>query len=335
MKKQPAPTPHPELTRREFITRVGGAAAVLAAAGGIGATLWRREHHVPGFEERPGLVLPSYAVERPTGAPTLAIAHGADTAKVVAAAIGELGGIEQFIRPGDVVLLKPNSGFDRPAISGATTHPEMLRAVAQLVLAAGAARVIVADNPINSPAGAFIKNGLRAVADELGLRIILPDPNAFVPIQVNGRTLRQWPFFERAFRRVDKVIGLAPCKDHNACEASMTMKNWYGLLGGRRDQFHQSIHEVIADFALMIKPTLVILDGMRVMVRNGPTGGRPSDLKPMNMVIAGTDMVAVDACGTARMLGRDLARIDYLALASERGLGNMDWKSGNWREAQT
>ena len=53
----------------------------------------------------------------------------------------------------------------------------------------------------------------------------------------------------------------------------MTMKNWYGLLGGRRNQFHQHIHSIVSDFALMMKPTLVILDGMNVLMSNGPTGG--------------------------------------------------------------
>jgi hypothetical protein len=101
----------------------------------------------------------------------------------------------------------------------------------------------------------------------------------------------------------------------------MTMKNWYGLLGGRRNQFHQHIHSIISDFALMIQPTLVVLDGMHVLMSNGPTGGRLSDVKEMGTVVAGTDMVSVDSYGYTKLLGRDLDNLEYIHKAHNRGLG--------------
>ena len=82
----------------------------------------------------------------------------------------------------------------------------------------------------------------------------------------------------------------------------------------------------------MIQPTLVILDGMDVLMSNGPTGGRLSDVKSVNTVIAGTDMVAVDSCGYGQLLGRDVANLEYLHKAHARGLGNMDWKTSKWKE---
>ncbi len=325
------------LSRRQFLARIGATGVAAAGIAGAGAMLWQPRHRVPGLEAEAGpkvLRLPSFAVASSPGAPRLAIARGTDRAALLAAAIGELGGIGRFIQRGDVVLIKPNVGFDRPPAVGATSHPETVAALARLVLEAGADRVILADNPINSPAGCFLKSGLTKVANDLNLDILLPDESRFEPVMVGGAAIGEWSCFTRAFRGVTKVIGLAPAKDHNLCSASMTMKNWYGLLGGRRNQFHQKIHEVVADFALMIEPTLVILDGTRVLMRNGPTGGRPSDVKPMDTIVAGTDMVAVDAFGAAELLGRDLARIKYLSMATERGLGTMDWKSLNPREVQ-
>ena len=82
----------------------------------------------------------------------------------------------------------------------------------------------------------------------------------------------------------------------------------------------------------MVKPTLVVLDGMRILQSNGPTGGRLSDVKAMNTLIVGTDMVAVDACGYARLLGRDADTLGYLRLAHDRGLGRRDWKNLRVRE---
>lgn len=322
------------INRREFLLRAGAAGALIAGGTLGGLALWQRKHYLPGFEAQTGLELPSYAVDAGKNLPSLAIAHGTDHDKTIRAAIGALGGMERFIKKGDVVMIKPNVAFDRPPSLAATTHPEALRALAKLVMEAGAARVFIADNPINSPAGCFLKSGLRAVANDLNLDLFYPEANSFAPLQLKGEILKNWTFFHAPFKKATKVIGLAPCKDHNLCHASMTMKNWYGLLGGRRNQFHQHIHSIVSDFALMMKPTLVVLDGMEVLMRNGPTGGRLSDVKPMGTVVAGTDMVAVDSYGYTHLLERDIAELTYIHKAHDRGLGNKNWKETVYREVQ-
>ena len=114
----------------------------------------------------------------------------------------------------------------------------------------------------------------------------------------------------------------------------MTMKNWYGLLGGRRNQFHQHIHSIISDFALMMQPSLVVLDGMQVLMTNGPTGGRLSDVKQVGTVVAGIDMVAVDSYGYSELLNRDPANLEYLHKAHARGLGNKNWQETAWKEVR-
>ncbi len=322
------------VSRREFLLRAGTTGALIAGAVAGGYALWQPRHFVPGFEPEEGLQLPSFAIEPSPVLPSLAIAHGTDHERTIRAAVAALGGMERFIQRGDVVVLKPNVAFDRPPALAATTHPGALRAVARLVLEAGASQVLVADNPINSPAGCFLKSGLRQVATELNLDLMYPEANAFAPLELQGEVLKHWTFFHEPFKKADKVIGVAPCKDHNLCHASMTMKNWYGLLGGRRNQFHQHIHSIVSDFALMMKPTLVVLDGMSVLMRNGPTGGRLSDVKPMGTVVAGTDMVAVDSYGYSHLLERDPAELTYLHKAHERGLGNMNWEDALHKEVQ-
>lgn len=329
----PAEIPEPRhMTRREFVQR--GALTGAAVGGALigGAALWQREHFVPGFDRKEGLSLPSYAVEEASALPALAVARGADRNPAIRAAVDALGGIGRFIRRGDRVVIKVNAAFDRPAALAATTHPEALRAVAQLCLEAGAREVRVTDNPINSPASCFLKTGLEAVARDLGLTLFYPESSFFADLALDGKILRHWPMLHRPFQAVDKVIGLAPCKDHNLCGASMSMKNWYGLLGGRRNQFHQHIHDIIADFALMIRPTLVVVDGVSVLKSNGPTGGRLSDTKAMNTVVAGTDMVAIDSYCFTHLLERDIAELGYVHNADARGLGVMNWRDLNVKE---
>lgn len=320
------------VSRREFLVRLGITGALIAGSAYAAKKLWVPDHFVPGFEQEKGLQLKSYALEANKLLPTLAIAHGTEHEKTIRAALGVLGGMERFVQHGDVVMIKPNVAFDRPPALAATTHPDALRAVAKLCLEAGASKVIVADNPINSPTGCFLKSGLASVVSEMNLDLLYPETNSFAPLSLDGEVLKQWTFFNTPFKKATKVIGLAPCKDHNLCHASMTMKNWYGLLGGRRNQFHQHIHSIVSDFALMMKPTLVILDGMNVLMSNGPTGGRLSDVKPMNTIVAGTDMVAVDAYGYAHLLERNLDELTYIHKARERGLGNPNWKDTNYKE---
>ena len=329
-----APLPEDSVSRREFLVRLGVTGALIAGSGLATRKLWQPNHYVPGFQEVKGLQLGNYAPEISKVLPSLAIAHGMDHEKTVRAAMAALGGMERFIKKGDVVMIKPNVAFDRPPALAATTHPDALRAVAKLVLECGASKVIIADNPINSPTGCFFKSGLSAVASDMNLDLMYPEANSFSPLSLDGEILKNWTFFHEPFKKANKVIGLAPCKDHNLCHSSMTMKNWYGLLGGRRNQFHQHIHSIVSDFALMMKPTLVILDGMNVLMSNGPTGGRLSDVKPMNTIVAGTDMVAVDAYGYSHLLERDLAELTYIHKAHERGLGNKNWKDTLYKEVQ-
>jgi len=310
----------------------------LAVVGSAGAAAWlrdarRADEYFRDQATSASLTLPSYRVDRGSQAASMCIARGTDPALMVRAAMGEMGGMGAFVNAGDVVLLKPNVAFDRPPALGATTHPSVFTAVAQLCREAGASRIAVADNPINQPEGCFLKTGIQRAAAEVGAEVVLPRPSSFAPAHVDGDVLGTWPLFYQPFEGATKVIGIAPCKDHNLCGASMTMKNWYGLLGGRRNQFHQQIHGIISDFPVLIEPTLVVLDGTRVLTRNGPTGGSLGDVAARNTLVVGTDMVAVDAFGYS-LLGRDPADLEYVHRAEQRGLGTTRWRDQVWREVQ-
>ncbi|MHC4473778.1 MAG: DUF362 domain-containing protein, partial [Planctomycetota bacterium] len=226
---------------------------------------------------------------------------------------------------------KPNAAFDRPAWQGATTSPAVLEAVVAACRRAGAADVIVTDNPIHAPEGCFRKTGLGAAAERAGGRIVLPRAAAFRPVSLPGTLLHGWPVLLDPLRRATKVIGIAPVKDHNLARASLTLKNWYGLLGGPRNRLHQKIDEAIADLAALVVPTLSVLDGTRILFRNGPTGGSPEDVVSGDLVALATDGVALDAFG-ATLLDLDPGDLGYLELAEARGLGTADYASLSPRE---
>ena len=258
----------------------------------------------------------------------LGIARGTEIEAMVRAAIDNIGGIARYIHKGDVVVIKPNVAFERSPQLGATTNPELLRATIRVCREAGASEVRVCDNPIESPEAAFSRSGIKQATLDEKARLYLPSPGSFQMLEVEGaKWISKWPFFWSPFEGANKVIGISPVKDHNLCRASMTTKNWYGLLGGRRNQFHQDIHGIITDLALMMKPTFVLLDGSRVLFRSGPTGGSLSDVKEGRTIVAAQDSLAADAFGWDTLLERASETLpNYFKLSSEKGLGHVNYK---------
>ena len=225
------------------------------------------------------------------------------------------------------MLLKVNAAFATPPLLSATTNPQLVAEVARLCYKAGASSVVVTDNPINDPASCFSLTGIAEAARSQGAKVLLPRARLFRPTTVpSGTLIRNWPILWEPFLGINKVIGIAPVKDHHRSGASMTMKNWYGLLGGRRNIFHQDINTIITELAMMVKPTLVILDGTTAMMTNGPTGGSLSDLKQTNTMIVSTDQVAADAFG-ATLLGKTAADLLYIPRAESAGLGTADYEA--------
>jgi uncharacterized protein (DUF362 family) len=170
--------------------------------------------------------------------------------------------------------------------------------------------------------------------------LLVPRDKQFGPLRSPARVRaglpERWPVFQAPLARATKLIGIAPVKDHNLCSASMNLKNWYGFLGGRRNQLHQAIYEVISDLALLFSPTLVIADATRVMMRSGPTGGRLSDVQPGGAlgrpaVIAAVDPVACDAWCYENLLGRDPGQLAYLSLAAQKIAGLPRFAERDWR----
>jgi len=323
-----ANAPDSEINRRTFLLRLMKAGALIGGAGAF--SFWLYDGHGPGpsGERSSELVsLPDFSM--PELGARISIITGNDRPAAVNLGLKALGGIETFIQRGDRVLIKVNAAFASPPILSATTNPELLAAVVRLCLAAGAASVVVTDNPINDPQSCFVLTGIGEAARTAGARVMLPSDRFFFPTTVpQGRLIREWPLLYDPFEGVTKLIGMAPVKDHHRSGASMIMKNWYGLLGGRRNIFHQDIQNIICELAMMVKPTLVILDGVTTMMTNGPTGGSLSDLKQTNTLIVSTDQVAADAVG-ATLLGKTPQDLPFILKAQAMGLGTADFESLN------
>jgi uncharacterized protein (DUF362 family) len=310
------------MKRREFLIQAAKATAAAAAFSGGG--LWLANRRPSG--SRGLYTIPDFGVERSGLQQDMVVVHGQDAPAMVRTALQAFGGIETFVSPGDRVLIKPNVGFDRPPNLGATTSPEVVGAVVQLCLAAGAAKVIVSDNPINSPAASFNRSGIADATESAGGEVRYISDSDFEPTNIGGVALGQFGAAAELLRGVNRVIGVPTLKDHNPAGMSFAMKNWYGLLGTGRNRFHQDIHNVVADLAMMLSPTLVIGDATRILMKNGPTGGSPADVKPGNTIIVSADAVAIDAYGVT-LLGRTVEDSPSIQLAAQRHIGVADLNS--------
>ena len=332
-------------SRRQFAAQVGGFAAI--AGGAVAGGLFLRDRWgMRGVEPPPPVRLKDYAVGAAPNKPSLIVvrskpvesddypdkldelrAREDQALRMVKAALDEMGGVERFIVKGDVVVVKPNVAFDKNPDLAATSQPDTVAAVVRLCLGAGARKVIVADNPINNPESCFFKTKVGEAAERAGAEVMLPKASHFEQLLIGGETIKDtWSMFYRPFREATKVIGVSPVKDHNLCKATVTMKNWYGLLGNPRNQFHQDIHGIISDFGLMMKPTFVVADARRMLMQHGPTGGSLNDVKRSDTIVVGTDHVAVDSyCVSNKdLLNKDRSQILYLDKAIRRGFGH-EW----------
>ena len=231
---------------------------------------------------------------------------GSDPARLVRAAVAALGGMERFVKRGETVLVKPNMAWDRTPEQGANTHPEVVAEVVRLCRAAGARRVIVTDNPVHDAERVAARSGIRAAVAAAGGELVLPGASGFERTTLGGSVLASWDVLSVLFQ-ADRLVNVPVAKHHSLSRLTCGLKNHMGLIGGSRGRLHQEIHPSLVDLAAAFRPTLTVVDATRVMMRNGPTGGRLEDVAAVNAVAAGTDPVACDAWA-ARQIGLDPAR---------------------------
>jgi len=270
--------------------------------------------------ERLDLITPAEAAERHD----LVVAQGVGKSPsvITKAAIDAFGGMKRFISRGDVVVIKPNIAWDRTPEQAANTNPEVVAAVVKLCLDAGAKKVKVFDRSVNDPRRCYKQSGISDAASSLGAEVSFVDDRRFKDVSIKGQVLTSWPLYADALE-ADKIINIPIAKHHGLAKLTMSMKNWMGIMGGQRGRIHQKIGECLADICLVVKPTLTVLDAVRVLTTNGPQGGSLADVKRLDTVIVGIDQVGIDSYG-ATLFGMKGSDLSYVKAGAAAGLGVMD-----------
>ncbi len=273
---------------------------------------------VPCFKIAPLLAASSPSV--------LGVARGKDYRLLVVKAIEIAGGIGAFVKTGDTVVIKPNMGWDRKPEQGANTHPMVVRTLAELALDAGAAKVQVFDHTCNEKRRCYTNSGIVDELEKIGdprIRWEHIDQRKFVPVDIaRGKSLKRWEIYKDALA-ADCYINVPVAKHHGLSRLSLGLKNSMGVIGGNRGKLHHNIGQELADLATVVQPKLTVIDATRILLRNGPQGGRIQDVKVMDTVIVSSDPVAADAYATT-LFDMQPHEIASTVAAYEMGLGEMD-----------
>lgn len=254
--------------------------------------------------------------------PDVALILGDSPSLITKEAIEALGGMQRFVSKGDKVLVKPNIGWDRTPEQGACTNPEVVKTLVELCFDAGAKEVKVMDNPCNPARRTYVRSGIQKAAKSAGAKVPLPNKHRLKKMSINGDSLKEWEVYTD-FVEADKIINVPIAKTHSLSRLTLGMKNWLGAVGGNRNQLHQNLDLAMIDLAAFFNPVLTVMDGYRILLRNGPQGGRLSDVKIHKTVAAGVDYVALDAVG-ASFFDIKPEELRFLQIAKEKGRGEID-----------
>ena len=293
------------MKRREFISR-----SVFAVGAGITFL---------SLEEAFG-----NSTSNPQAPYDLVAVMGGEPEEMYEKGIAEFGGIKNFVKAGHTVVVKPNIGWDRAPEFGANTNPKLVGKIVSDCIAAGAKEVFVFDNSLDNWRRAYATSGIEKAAKDAGAIVVTGSSEGnYKDVTIpRGKSLKAAKVHEKILE-CDVFINVPVLKHHDGAQISLAMKNLMGIVWDRRFWHSNNLDQCIADMVTYRKPDLNIIDGYRVLKRNGPKGVSVNDAALEKAQIISTDIVAADAAA-ARIFGAEPETIRHIKIAGDAGLGVMD-----------
>ena len=261
------------------------------------------------------------------GAPDLVVVRGGEPEAMVRRALASLGGIEKFVSKGANVVVKPNICVAYHTYEyAATTNPWVVGTLVKMCFEAGAGSVKVMDFPFGGTAQeAYVKSGIKDQVEAAGGEMAYMPGFKYVTTMIpNGVEMKKTDVFDDILK-ADVLINVPIAKHHSLAQLTLGMKNLMGVVRNR-SALHANIGQRLADLSTLIRPQLTVLDAVRILMANGPTGGNLNDVKQLDTILASTDIVAVDSYATT-FFGMQPDDIPYIKTAAAMGLGRNDLKS--------
>jgi uncharacterized protein (DUF362 family) len=278
----------------------------------------------PAVEEQPAAEALTEPAQPSAGAPHLAVARGEDIEALVQRAIASLGGMSVFVPKEAWVIIKPNicvayHGYEYAA----TTNPWVVGALVKLALEAGAKKVQVMDNPFGgTPDQAYKISGIREQVEAAGGEMVSMSIFKYKRTDIpDGLDIQSWDIYDDILQ-ADVLIDVPIAKHHGLARLTLGMKNLMGVVNDRGG-LHPNLGQRLADLTSRVRPALTVVDAVRILTANGPTGGSLDDVRLLNTVIASPDIVAADSYA-ATLFGLQPEEIAYIQKGAAMGLGRSD-----------
>ncbi len=267
---------------------------------------------------------PASATDETLAYPDLIVARGRKPRRLVRQGLKALGGLGRFVQPGSEVIIKPNICVAyRSYEYAATTNPWVVGALVEMALEAGAKRVRVMDYPFGGTCEeAYARSGIRDQVEANGGEMEAISLFKFTPTEIpDGRDLKRCAIYEDVLA-ADVVINVPIAKHHSLAGLTLGMKNLMGTIKDR-PPMHQNLAQRLPDLTSRVRPALTVIDAVRILMANGPTGGSLADVKELNTLVISPDIVAADGYA-ATLFGLQPETLGYLPVAAAMGLGRTD-----------
>ena len=312
-----------KITRRQFLKSLSGTLLFLASYNLLGKLSLAETENFTGRPKK-GI----------KGLYDLVVAEGKDSYRNTVEAVTAMGGMERFVKKGDVVVVKPNMAWDRTPEQAANTDPDVVASVVEMCYKAGAKRVNVFDNPCNNELRVYESSGISKAAKAKGAYVYFTDSWNVIEAKFSRKSkMENWPIFRDALK-CDTFINIPVLKDHGLTRLTLSMKNLMGVCSGNRGNIHVDIGEKLVDLADFINPDLTIIDATRVLMKHGPAGGNLSDVKEMNKIIVSTDPTLADSYACT-LVDIEPFAIPYIKEAMARGFGSWDISKASIKSVTT
>jgi uncharacterized protein (DUF362 family) len=275
-----------------------------------------------------GKVFPG-ALKQTKGNYDLVAVRGGEPVEMYRKGIAEMGGIGKFVKRGQTVVVKPNIGWDVVPSLAANTNPELVGAIVEDCVKAGARRVFVFDNTCDDWQRSYKNSGIEDAVRAAGGQLVPGNLERFYhDVEIPGAVRLTKAKVHEQILNCDVFINVPVLKHHAATSLTIAMKNLMGIVWDRRFWHRNDLQQCIADFCLYRKPDLNIVDAYLVMTQNGPRGTSASDLALKKNLLISADIVAVDAA-SALVFGSRPEDIPHIRIGDEMGIGTMNLQSLN------
>lgn len=273
---------------------------------------------------QPGSTQTDTPVLSPVNKPDLVVARGGDPEVLLRRGLSALGGLDQFVPRGSDVIIKPNICVEyRSYEYAATTNPWLVGALVRLCYEAGAKRVRVMDHTYKSKMSeAYRKSGIQEQVAAAGGEMVVMQAHKFIPTDIpQGRDLDTLWLYDEILN-ADVLINVPIAKHHFIAGLTLGMKNLMGVMEHRLTM-HTNMGQRLADLNSRVRPTLNVMDAIRMLMAGGPTGGSLDDVVRLDTLILSPDVVALDSY-TATLFGKKPLDLDCIRAARSMGLGESD-----------